>query len=436
MPPPSPSPAQLVPLSSTVNKPSADASGTKTRYLGWRMVTVAFFVDFVAVGFFFYSYGVFFKSVAAEFSDSRLGVAIGLTITQVVGALLAPFIGRALDRFPLRRIIAAGAISMSIGFLGLSQVSTAWQFYLVLGGFIGFGAGAMGGLATAKLVSNWFDRRRGTALGIAATGISLSGVIMPFITALIIDSVGWREAFVVYGLFTLCIVTPVVLKMVISRPEDVGLLPDGALPELHDPAQPLPVRPKPVQRRVLRTRDFWILALGLSFLLCCMSATLTHMVPRLTDAGLSLTQASLMLSLCAGFGVLGKLTIGWLADRWSGRKAFWLAALAQATGQIGMFQVETLWMFAVGAAVFGFGMGGVVPLQGALVGRLFGRERFGRVMGLMRPTMLPIQILGVPIAGYVYDRFGTYDPAFMATFVLYALAALAVYPLRAGRSAT
>ncbi|MEM1230752.1 MAG: MFS transporter [Pseudomonadota bacterium] len=421
------------------------------------MVAVAFFVDFVAVGFFFYSYGVFFKAVATEFGDSRLGVAIGLTITQVVGALLAPFIGRALDRFPLRRIIATGALSMSVGFLGLSQVSTAWQFYLVLGAFIGFGAGAMGGLATAKLVSNWFDRRRGTALGIAATGISLSGVVMPYITAVIIDSVGWREAFVVYGLFTLCVVTPVVLKLVISRPEDVNLRPDGALPLADDPlategaanthrvdagtggtAVPKPAAvPAPAAgRRILQTRDYWVLALGLALLFCCMSATLTHMVPRLTDAGLSLTQASLMLSLCAGFGVLGKLVLGWLADRWSGRKAFWLAAAAQATGQIGMFRVEEPWLFALGACIFGFGMGGVVPLQGALVGRLFGRERFGRVMGLMRPTMLPIQILGVPIAGAVYDRLGTYDPAFMATFVLYALAAAAVYPLRAGRVAS
>ena len=75
-------------------------------FLGWRMVAVAFFVDFIAVGFFFYSYGVFFKAIAIEFGDSRLGVAVGITLTQGVGALLAPFLGRALDRYPLKLIMA------------------------------------------------------------------------------------------------------------------------------------------------------------------------------------------------------------------------------------------------------------------------------------------------------------------------------------------
>ena len=87
-------------------------------YMGWRMVAVAFFVDFVAVGFFFYSYGVFFKAIAAEFGDSRLGVALGLTVTNLVGAIAAPLVGRALDRYPLRRVIGVGATSMALGFLG------------------------------------------------------------------------------------------------------------------------------------------------------------------------------------------------------------------------------------------------------------------------------------------------------------------------------
>ena len=101
-------------------------------FLGWRMAGVAFFVDFIAVGFFFYSYGIFFKSIAAEFGDSRLDVAIGITLTQGVGAVLAPFIGRALDRYPLKRIMALGALSMGTGFSLLSVVQSPFQFYLCL----------------------------------------------------------------------------------------------------------------------------------------------------------------------------------------------------------------------------------------------------------------------------------------------------------------
>ena len=206
-----------------------DSPEKKRGFLGWRMVAVAFFVDFVAVGFFFYSYGDFFKAIAVEFGDSRLGVALGLTVTNAVGAVAAPLVGRALDRYPLRRVIGVGATSMAIGFLGLSQVQTPIQFYLVLGLFIGFGASSMGNLATSKLVANWFEPKRGTALGIAATGVSLSGVIMPYVSAEIIDAYGWPNGFLVYGLFTFFVVVPLVLRLVISHPRDVGLLPDGEL---------------------------------------------------------------------------------------------------------------------------------------------------------------------------------------------------------------
>jgi MFS family permease len=401
------------------------------------MVAVAFFVDFVAVGFFFYSYGVFFKAIAEEFGGSRLGVSLGLTVTNAVGALAAPLIGQALDRFPLRRIIGAGAISMALGFLALSRIRTPLEFYLVLGAFIGFGASAMGGLATAKLVANWFVRRRGLALGIAATGISASGVVMPFVSAALIENLGWREGFLVYGLFTALVVLPLVLRLVISTPEDVGLRPDGLAPEAlgeNGSAGMMRTRPllptAPTTAPVLRSANFWVLGGILGLLFCSQGATLTHMVPRITDAGVSLTTASLVMSVCAGFGILGKLSFGWLADYWSARSAIWFTIGCQITGQIAMFQEHTLPVFTLGAALFGYGMGGVVPLQGALVGRLFGRERFGKALGLLRPVMFPVQIIGVPLAGWIFDTTGSYAPAFMTFIGLYALAAVLALAFR------
>ena len=105
----------------------------------------------------------------------------------------------------------------------------AAEFYLVLGIFVGFGASSMGNLATSKLVTNWFDKRRGTAAGIAASGVSLSGVVMPNVGAQLIENFDWRIGFTVFGFFTLCVVVPLVLRLVISRPEDVGMRPDGAI---------------------------------------------------------------------------------------------------------------------------------------------------------------------------------------------------------------
>jgi MFS family permease len=399
-------------------------------FLGWKMVLVAFCIDFVAVGFFFYSYGVFFKAIAEDFGGSRLGVAIGLTVTNAVGAIAAPYVGRALDKYPLRNVMGIGALFMAFGFLGLSFVQNELQFYLVLGLFIGFGASSMGNLATSKLVTNWFDKRRGTALGIAAAGVSLSGVIMPYISAELIENFGWRQGFLVYSAFTFLVVVPLIFRLVISRPEDVGLRPDGAMPIKFDDGSILPpVEKAPPKMRLLelfKEHNFRMIVLTFSLLFCSMSATLTHMIPRLTDFGYTLVEASLVMSLCAGFGVAGKLSFGWLSDRLSVRKVMAIVIFMQFTGQYLMFSSLDYLTFAIGASMFGYGVGGVVPMHGAVVGKTFGRDRFGAVLGLMRPAMFPIQILGVPFAGWIFDVTGSYDIAFQVFLGLYFLAALAV----------
>ena len=393
---------------------------------GWRIVAVAFFVDFIAVGFFFYSYGVFFKALAAEFGGARLDVAVGLTLVNMIGGLLAPLIGDALDRFPIRRTILAGTLSMSLGFLLLSVVQAQWQFYLILATLIAFGSNAMGGLATAKLVANWFEVRRGTALGVATMGISLSGVVMPLASAVLIEQLGWRGGFVVFGLFTALLVLPVVLRFVVSTPEDIGQLPDGAGHRV----RPEGPRPALSSRTLLAQRNFWMITLAIGLLFCVMGATLTHMVPRVTDRGFSLMQAAPVLSFGAGAGVLGKVVFGWLVDRLDARLALLAATTSQFLGQLGMLASGDYVAFAIGATVFGFGMGGIVPLHGAIAGIAFGRENFGRVMGLMRPAMMPLQVAGLPFAGWIFDTRGDYTLAFQIFLGLYLASALCTWALR------
>jgi len=320
---------------------------------------------------------------------------------------------------------------MALGFLGLSFVQNELQFYLVLGLFIGFGASSMGNLATSKLVTNWFDKRRGTALGIAAAGVSLSGVIMPYISAELIENFGWRQGFLVYSAFTFFVVVPLIFRLVISRPEDVGLRPDGAMPLRSDSlltnsASAQTAKPKLRLLTLFKQHNFRMIVLTFALLFCSMSATLTHMIPRLTDFGYTLIEASLVMSMCAGFGVVGKLSFGWLSDRMTVRKVMAIVIFMQFTGQYLMYSSLDYAAFAIGASMFGYGVGGVVPMHGAVVGKTFGRDQFGAVLGLMRPAMFPIQILGVPFAGWIFDVTGSYDTAFQVFLVLYLLAALAV----------
>lgn len=167
-----------------------------------------------------------------------------------------------------------------------------------------------------------------------------------------------------------------------------------------------------------------VMVIGLLF--CIQSGTLIHMVPQLTDRGYTLYGASFIASCTAGFGIFGKLTFGSLIDRWDVRHALWLGIASQVLGQLIMLLLPGYTPFLIGACFFGFGMGGVVPMQGAVVGAAFGRASFGRVLGAMRPPMAVIHLAGVPFAGWIYDTTGDYTVAFTTFIILYLFAAAAV----------
>jgi MFS family permease len=396
------------------------------------MVGVAFVVEFVAVGFFFYSFGVYFKAIETELAGSRLAVSLGMMVTSAVGGIVAPFMGRALDRYPIKRIMLMGALVLSAGFALLSRVSAIWQYYLVLGAFFGFGMSMMGGLATAKLVANWFQARRGSALGIAGVGISLSGFVMPPVAAWLVSELGWRGGFLVYALATVAIVVPVVGLVVVNRPEDMGLRPDGAAPQPEtgdEAATDVPWN----TRRILRSRNFWAIALPFAMSFSSLSAILIHLVPHASDIGIPISRAAWLLSFAAGAGALGKLVFGRLVDLVDSRLAVWTSFGTQLAGLLLIMQEPGYAGLVAGAVVFGLGMGGVVPLQGAVTGLAFGRLSFGTVMGLMRPVQVPLQLIGVPLAGWIYDATGGYDLAWKFFCGVYVAASLLIAALRGKR---
>ena len=349
-------------------------------------------------------------------------MGVGQSLITSTNGLIAPFLGRAVDRGSMRAIMTLGACLLAAGFFVIARVESLPSFYLVLATLVALGAALLGGLTTSTLVANWFVRRRGTALGIATMGISLSGVVMAPAATALIAAVGWRRAFLTYGLLTLVIVLPAVRLFVVDRPEDMDLLPDGDT-RLDATVDDSGSASGPMWH-ALAERSFWVIATVIALNFCANGAILTHIIPHAVDLGNSPTRAARVLSAIAAFGVLGKVIFGWIADRLEPRVALWLSSGLQAVATVGLLWAERYAALLTVAVVFGLGMGGLVPLWGALVGSVYPRRAFGRVMGLMSPVMLPLQATGVPLAGWIFDRWGSYLPAFRLFVALYLLSML------------
>jgi len=310
-----------------------------------------------------------------------------------------------------------------------------WQYYLVLGSFFAIGLSMMGGMASTKLVANWFMLKRGRALGIATMGVSLSGIVMPPVATWLIEQFGWRGGFQIYAVGILVIVVPLVAFFVITNPEAIGERPDGDAPD----APPPPAAAVDVHwstREMLRAPNFWAIALAFGLSFACLSAVLIHLPPYAADLGFSSYQAAALLSASAFAGMLGKPVFGTLVDRGDPRVAAWASFGAQFVGLAVLIQATSYSVLVAGGIVFGFGMGGTVPLQGAVASRIFGRLSFGKLMGLMRPVQVPLNIIGVPLAAFLHDRTGSFHVAFCVFLGVYASCALVMSFVRAPESGT
>lgn len=399
-------------------------------FYGWRIVGVAALAQAVSVGSTFYLYGAFLKPLAAEFGASRLVVTIGLTLLILVQGAVGPFLGQAIDRGSVRSLMLAGVLVEAAGLALLSFATAIWQLGLAFVTAISVGSFLFGPLATATLVANWFVRRRGRALGIAALGGAVGGVVCPPLAAALIEAFGWRGAALAIAAGVMLLVVPLA-AVIVRRPEDLGSTPDGE--PVARTAQSLPAceaAPEITTRELLRDRNLWAITAGVGFAWCPVSVLLAHLVPYATDIGISPARASIVMSGYALGGGIGRLLFGFLADRIDKRVACWIAIGGLAAAWVQLLGEPPFGTLLAAAAAAGVAVGGIMPLWGALTGATFGRAAFGRAIGLMNLLMLPFTVAGAPAAAYLFDRTGSYQLAFSCFLAFFALASLALLWLR------
>ena len=198
-----------------------DTTASKPRtFYGYYLAALSFALGFIGGCIYLYSRGVFVRDQIVDFDASRTEISLVFTTVSIVSACFAPLLGYLLDRYPIRRVMLTGSVFVVIGFALLSQVQNLVQFSFVAAIFIGFGIGAIGTGANTKLMVNWFNRRRGFALGIAIMGYSAAGTVMAPIALFMLNTIGWRASYLVFAAIVLFIVIPAIALLVRQSPAD------------------------------------------------------------------------------------------------------------------------------------------------------------------------------------------------------------------------
>ncbi len=401
---------------------------------GAVIIGITILLNFASMSF-FYSYGVFLKPLAEELGSSRTQASLPLMIFLFSMSFSAPFIGGLLDKYPIRRIIMTATSVMSVGLILLSQIQSHLQLYIIVSLFIGISIQGVGALATNKLLTNWFYRYRGLALGASAIGLSFAAMLMPILSAGLIASFGWRTSYGIFGLAIFLIVVPLVAYLVFTRPEDKGLIKDFNQQSANTTAadtEPLGINYS--SRDILLSANFWKIIIVMGIPSGVLTAMVTHVVPYLSDIGFSDLQAATLFSTIGISALFGKVFWGWLIDRFDARIAI-LFALAIQAGGIWQFLISaSYWQFTFASVVYGLGMASIPSFQGVLVAKAFGNTSFGKVFGYTLPGMLPFTLGLIYFSASVYDHLSSYDIAFYTFIGLFLFAALVTIRLKLNKT--
>jgi MFS family permease len=405
---------------------------------GWWIVVAAAVGLFVGYGpVVSVTFSVFLKPLSAEFSWSRADISFAFAISTGLMAIMLPIIGRFADRFGARKVILPSALVLGTNLILFSLLtSNLWRFYahyLVIG-LISSGTSTM---PYSHVISHWFRRKRGLALGLATAGAGVSAFIMPSFAHYLISTIGWREAYILLGIMVLAISIPVVGLFLKDNPSQLGLSPDGDESEADVLENKRLGAEGMTTRQALTSKPFWLMAAAFFFMSVSVHGCMAHLAPILGDLGASAQSAAFAASLFGGALLLGRLVTGYLLDRFP---AHYVSALFFLGAGLGIFILwQGLlgpWAF-IGAFFVGLGMGAEGDIIPYVLSRQFGLRSFGEIYGYAFAIYILGGVVGPLLMGFSYDKLGSYGAALLSFQIAAVLAGFLMVQFRLfGRTAS
>ncbi len=401
-------------------------------FYGYVVVIASFAVIAVASGA-LYSFSVFVEPLQQHFGWSRAVTAGAFSVSMVGQGTFSIGSGKLTDRFGPRLVVSVSGLLFGLGFLMMSRVDTVWQFYIVYGLMIAAGFSGVP-VPLMSTIARWFHTRRGLMTGIVMAGSGVGTMLMPPLANWLIYHTDWRTAYMALGLILTAVI--VLSAQFLRRDPSEERFRLSKLDELtgERTAQTFP-RAGLQLSAVMRTKQFWLLCIAFLGFGYAFQSVMVHVVVHARGLGFSPASAAAIMSVVGGFGIVGRIGVGGLADRLGAR---WLLTIVFAMLSLSLFWLviaDQRWAIYTLAAVFGFAYGGVVPLESYRAAELFGLRAHGTILGAIVFSVLIGSAGGPALAGYGFDFLGSYTIPFAVCGVVAALAGfltLFVKPLPSG----
>jgi MFS family permease len=371
-------------------------------------------------------FGVYIKPMEAEMGWTRGGLSGAAALSLLLLGAVGPFAGRLADRWGARRLILASIVLLGSGTIAMGLSQKLWQVYLTAGILMAVGSGGLGMATAATVAARWFDAKRGLAIGFIAGGMSAGQLIVfPLATALTVW-MSWRVSTTWLGLGLLVLVLPVAFFFVRNDPADGGTRPYGATGPAPTAAQAAATRTagRVSVLEAARAPQFWLLMA--TFFVCGYTTgglVLTHFMPHALEHNFTHLQASTALGIMGAMNVVGTIASGWLCDRFGRRGPLATYYFLRGISLLLLLYVWDVSSLHVWAALFGLNFVSTVPPTTTLTANIFGRYSVGELSGWIFLSHQVGAAIAAALAGWIYEWYGGYGPAFVSAGVLALIAA-------------
>jgi len=396
-------------------------------YYGWAVIGVMFVTLFMALGLRF-AFGVFYVAILQDTGWARGETAAIFSISMAVYALTIVLSGALFDRFGPRRLFPAAAVVLCVGLVLCSTITSVWRFYLYYGVLVGASFAMLGFPTHMAVVPRWFVRKRGLASALALSGVGIGSLLITLLTERLVLGIGWRSTYVVYGLLILAVLVPLNLLIHRESPQALGLQPDGAA----EPPPELTANGTEgfTLRAAMRAPAWWMLLVAVSMIGFSSMTMVVHQTRLSLDLGYDLGTASLLFGMTGITRTAGQLTWGSLSDRF-GRSPIYLTVTV-----LGLLGIACLFLargspqfiyLAGFTLLFGFGYMGLSPVYASTVADLFPGRHLGKILSMLDIGFGVGASSGPWLAGYLFDRTGSYDDMLLLISASVVVTGVAMY---------